>query len=115
MRQRLKQCPSVFHGFSVWEPGDYSLYSLSHFTGDPCAGKSSDLWQKEPSDSLHRRFDAYLRLNVANRHDFKQDIDGFLRFPKKASLCVNFRFGQDYVSGKSLLTHPFKLNKVADL
>jgi len=115
MGQYLKQGPSLFRGFFVWKSDGYSLCNLSYFMGDHCIGKSSDRWQKEPFDSISRRFDAYHRPNLALCLDFEQGIDGFLRFPKKASLCVKFRFGQVYVSGKSLLTHPFKLNKVADL
>jgi hypothetical protein len=65
MCQRLKQVPSLFRGFFVWKPDGYPLHNLSYFVGDHCTGKSSDRWQKEPFDLLHRRFDAYHRLNLA--------------------------------------------------
>lgn len=50
MRQRLKQRPSLFHGFFVWKPGGSPLHNLNYFVGDLCTGKSSGLWQKEPFD-----------------------------------------------------------------
>lgn len=77
MRQRPKQGTSLFRGFFVWKPSGYLLHNLSYFVGGPCTGKSSDMGQKEPFDSLHRRFDAYHRLNLAIYRSARAEIQPF--------------------------------------
>jgi len=69
MRQRLKQGPSLFRGFFAWKPGEYPFHNLSYFVGDHYTGKSSDMWQKEPLDSVNHGI--YLSFFGARMVDYR--------------------------------------------
>ena len=70
---------------------------------------------KRLSDSYHRHFGASIRLKRGVERDFGRNFICFCAQLFTASLCVKFAFRQRYVSEKKSLTHPFKLNVLANL